>query len=616
MMDDTVEKTKIDQVLTLMQEIAIELQNEGKDVSPLYQSSPDKWFVCYSKYLRSFQTNFNNAHATLRIHVGKHRDVEVRYYIHYGKIRQNKKSILNDKLLEIQNDIREYIADNFSNKYQRVDERFMHWDAFLSPSKSVTWDDLINDPDREKAYLKNALIEMWSDFENVFKVILEPNKVETNVQKVEVTMLESRIDIPLNQILYGPPGTGKTYNTVNKALEILNIDIRNKPRKDIKTLFDENANKGRIVFTTFHQSMCYEDFIEGLKPLPPAEDDGYVKYDVVPGIFRRICDNANIPKQNNFEEAYQSLIREISVQAKETIQLQTKTGRSFEISLNGHDNLNIYLDSKLTGSLTKEKLISQLSGNHKFFQESYLYSVIEYLKLKHHLNESTEPNTNFVLIIDEINRGNISQIFGELITLIEEDKRQGKPEALEVTLPYSHDKFSVPTNLYIIGTMNTADRSIEALDTALRRRFCFEEMKPLYDLPQLDKEIAGVSLNYLLQKINKRIEKLVDKDHMIGHSYLMSIKDVSGLKNVFHNKIIPLLQEYFYGDYGKIGLVLREGFFLNGGKQDSTEEYILEDFNDYRVDDLNSRHIYRLQDVAQMSDDDFIGAIQTLLKSK
>ena len=167
----------------------------------------------------------------------------------------------------------------------------------------------------------------------------------------------------------------------------------------------------------------------------------------------------------------------------------------------------------------------------------------------------------YVLIIDEINRGNVSQIFGELITLIEEDKRLGKDEALEVILPYSKEKFGVPSNLHIIGTMNTADRSVEALDTALRRRFSFVEMMPEYEA--LNKiQFDDFHLGELLKTINSRIEALLDRDHTIGHSYFINIEpnDTEALKEAFANKIIPLLQEYFYHDYEKIALILGEGF--------------------------------------------------------
>ena len=196
---------------------------------------------------------------------------------------------------------------------------------------------------------------------------------------------------------------------------------------------------------------------------------------------------------------------------------------------------------------------------------------ISSIKTSKRNDDKTKKKQNFVLIIDEINRGNVSQIFGELITLVEEDKRLGTDEALEVTLPYSKEKFGVPPNLFIIGTMNTADRSVEAIDTALRRRFSFEEMPPKPELVAIEGKLKSqngfldnIDLPLLLNTLNKRIEKLLDKDHQIGHSYFMSVLSFKDLKSTFQNKIIPLLQEYFFGDYGKIGLVLGKDFFEIG----------------------------------------------------
>ena len=220
---------------------------------------------------------------------------------------------------------------------------------------------------------------------------------------------------------------------------------------------------------------------------------------------------------------------------------------------------------------------------------SAYWAVLNYInnKIKENNKEiDFEETKNHVLIIDEINRGNVSAIFGELITLLEEDKRKGNPEHTEVKLPYSGKEFSVPNNVYIIGTMNTADRSVEALDTALRRRFSFVEMQPN---PEILSEVENVDLSKLLETINKRIEVLIDKDHQIGHSYFIGIQNIVDLQRTFKDKIIPLLEEYFYGDFGKIGLVLG-GEFIKSVENEITfpknfkyEEGFFEDKKIYHI---------------------------------
>jgi 5-methylcytosine-specific restriction endonuclease McrBC GTP-binding regulatory subunit McrB len=207
---------------------------------------------------------------------------------------------------------------------------------------------------------------------------------------------------------------------------------------------------------------------------------------------------------------------------------------------------------------------------------------------------------NFVLIVDEINRGNVSSIFGELITLIEKDKRKGTDEELSVILPYSKKEFKVPHNVYIIGTMNTADRSIEALDTALRRRFSFREMPPKPSLILTEGRlkdskgmIGDINVVEILKTINDRIEKLVDKDHKIGHSYFLNIKTEAELKDVFKNKVIPLLEEYFFGDFGKIGLVLGNSFITKTGKED-VEFAEFDEYDSSIRNDLMERSVYEI----------------------
>lgn len=172
------------------------------------------------------------------------------------------------------------------------------------------------------------------------------------------------------------------------------------------------------------------------------------------------------------------------------------------------------------------------------------------------------PDHRYVLIIDEINRGNIPKTFGELITLIEDSKRLGETDEMSVTLPYSNQDFGVPSNLYIIGTMNTADRSILLLDTALRRRFDFVEMMPDSEHERISANVQGVELQKMLKAMNERISLLLDREHQIGHTYLFDVTDLKSLSDKFHNKIFPLLQEYFYDDWSKIRKVLGGAGFI------------------------------------------------------
>lgn len=381
-------------------------------------------------------------------------------------------------------------------------------------------------------------------------------------QKTPISMKSQ----PLNQILYGPPGTGKTYNTINKALQIiLGLGFnKDASRKDIKEQYDQLVDSGQIVFTTFHQSLSYEDFIEGIKP---ESIDGTVTYEVKPGIFKRIATRATSEKiaEENFENCYTSfldlikkndgsLVLETMVHSKEfTVYENTKGNIKF------HANTEKAYDAVIRKDFIKHYLETGVCLDWPSYIKAIGNYFIQNLGYKKEVKSSSK---NYVLIIDEINRGNVSQVFGELITLIEPSKRQDNDENLEVILPYSGEVFSVPSNLYIIGTMNTADRSVEALDVALRRRFKFQFMGPKYDLEQLQHGLEGTDITAadLLKTINDRITYLKDEDHQIGHSYFMNVHSKDDLADTFNKNIIPLLQEYFYNDYGKIRLILGDGF--------------------------------------------------------
>ena len=192
---------------------------------------------------------------------------------------------------------------------------------------------------------------------------------------------------------------------------------------------------------------------------------------------------------------------------------------------------------------------------------------------------SADPDKKYLLVIDELNRGNIAKIMGELITLIEKDKRIGTENALEVTLPYSGDQFGVPSNLYILGTMNTADRSIALLDAAIRRRFSFIECPPDPSLLAGEK-VDGIDLQKLLSNINERVSWLVDRDHRIGHSYLMGISDLSQLKRAWEQQIMPLLNEYFYNSWDRLEAVVGRGTFWETKAMTPKTKDALRDFVD------------------------------------
>jgi len=265
---------------------------------------------------------------------------------------------------------------------------------------------------------------------------------------------------PLNQILYGPPGTGKTYNTINKALEIID-GVVPEDREDARERFNELREERQIEFITFHQSYGYEEFVEGIKADLESEAIKYIRED---GIFKKLVEKAlqnesiNL-KVNNYIDINQKFKttkgKEFSIVKIENNRVTIKNSNDTEV------NLSI---AKIREYLDLKTFRSQGLGSNLSYEPAIAKYIFAQLN-QNNLEDNT--NKNYILIIDEINRGNISKIFGELITLIEPSKRIGTEEALKLTLPNSKDSFGVPSNLYIIGTMNTADRSIAQIDQHL-----------------------------------------------------------------------------------------------------------------------------------------------------
>lgn len=548
---------------------------------------------------------------------------------------------------------------------------------------------------------------------------------------------------PLNQILYGPPGTGKTYLTKNLAVQILNGNT-NQEREAIKRQYDDLYKQGRIRFMTFHQGTTYEDFIEGIKPILDSdqeEEESTISYVIEDGVFKRMCVEASqeyvklqsqeqsSAKTLTFSQLYDELVSQFEerIENGEKVSIPQKSGSPIHVvGTSSKGNLLLkHEDGQREYTASKSRLeklfnaiddFDNLPNIYSFFRKviggsnaSANWAVLNQiykLKKKHPQDSKEAPQKTisyadklraferidwnkvdpaqrvpkYLLIIDEINRGNVAAVLGELITLLESDKRGGAKESLEVTLPYSKSNFAVPPNLYLIGTMNTADRSVEALDTALRRRFSFTEVGPqpellspkamivnllnmeayadldweeepyhahasnLYaflgvdratvedpikdsppdngeraweenDLEHLNAgHFTGVQLDSMLDVINSRIRKLIDKDHMIGHAYFMGIAanpdPWQALKEVFHRNILPLLQEYFFGDFGKIGLVLGGGFVkVEEGQNDGA----FADFPYEAGADISAQSQYFLEDVSRMEMPAFQAAVRNIL---
>ena len=456
------------------------------------------------------------------------------------------------------------------------------------------------------------------------------------IDKEDYDFEVSDMSFDKNMILYGPPGTGKTYSTAIYAVAIcdqVDIDtVRSMKYEDVISRYRELLSEGRVAFTTFHQSYGYEEFIEGIKPVMIGNDN--IGYSVEDGVFKSFCKGASIPaeyeinhnakvwkvvlksgdpaknnsvKQECFDEGkimYDWKTKEEHVGSYKFNQIEhfcdrmsigdiivTKAltdGKSIDAIgiVTGeavyNENLSSYRWSRAVSWIQCDKVIdigalnAEKSFDNDALQDLKRVNVASLLKMIE-TRALVPVDKNYVFVIDEINRGNISKIFGELITLIEDTKREGMEEQASAILPYSGDKFSVPSNVYILGTMNTADRSIALMDTALRRRFQFVEMMPDANVLRAigANRVADLDVAEMLEKINERITFLYDREHTIGHAFFTKLAKsptIKTLASIFEKSVIPLLQEYFYEDYQKIQLVLGDN-----GKQDPKTKFIIDE---------------------------------------
>ncbi len=374
------------------------------------------------------------------------------------------------------------------------------------------------------------------------------SKVDNMIPKENLHTIIDILKTKKNIILQGAPGTGKTYSTAEIALNICGVDTSLLSRKDIMKIYADLNQKGQIAFSTFHQTMDYDDFIEGVKP---QLENGQVTYEIEDGIFKSICQDARIKYESNFDDCYDKLLADIL--NKDSYSIKTPGGAIFYVTVNSRQNLTLYTgkEQRLTGVLTKENIRLEYFGYEPKYWKGYNKGIVNRLYADFGLKKPSQcENKNYVLIIDEINRGNISKIFGELITLLESDKREGKVDSVSAKLSYSNKDFSVPDNLYIIGTMNTTDRSVGGIDYAIRRRFAFCTLESLWEVVEssysdaAQKEEAK-NLYFAVQNYIK--QSAVDMDYedlMVGHSYFMYKEDES-LEQRWKFEILPLLNEYY-----------------------------------------------------------------------
>jgi len=461
-----------------------------------------------------------------------------------------------------------------------------------------------------------------------------------------------------NLILYGPPGTGKTYQTAWEAVRLclgdaVAADLSGENNRDrLMAEYRRLMSESRIEFVTFHQSMSYEEFVEGLRPSVDGEevsDNGAgFRLEPVAGIFQRIARRAErgvpvMPSGNvitlDGRQVFKMSIARANVASEdylfdeaiseghtllgwedidftddkfsdinEILQACRDEGRrEGEVTLQSgqvsqvdvfRNQLDIGDIIVVTKGNSLFRAIGEITGTYEYRQRSNrtychrrsvrwlwvdrtgvpageiydgnftmrsIYALnrarLDAVALEGYMNSGGEAVSRevepHVLIIDEINRANISKVFGELITLLEPDKRLGRRDEIQLTLPYSKKRFGVPPNLHIIGTMNTADRSIALLDTALRRRFTFKELMPNPSV--LSPNVGGINLRKLLATINDRIEYLFDREHQIGHAYFTGCTSAEAVEGVMRHKVIPLLSEYFYEDWSKVAAVLGDG---------------------------------------------------------
>ena len=445
------------------------------------------------------------------------------------------------------------ISDNFTNK--ELTDEFLHKN--FRRVKILAWAKDYKQPSNSRLFTQGSFSSCSNGTEQ-YKYI---NNWLKHIDNIEFTDKCARLlERKRNIIIQGAPGTGKTYNTASIALKVLGVtDIDLTDHEAVIKRYKELTGK-RIFFTTFHQSLDYEDFVEGLKPHVQTNEKGEsvgVTYEPENGIFKRACQAVTMDESKDITECIDDYLQHKINGFENKREIPTITGKSSFYAWWEEGNTTIECSS-IHSTRTREETHSPSPLNIEKVKlqalgdgmgnnwPAYAKAFIEAVKEEYNIH----GNNKVVLIIDEINRGNVAKIFGELITLLEVDKREGSEHPIQVTLPYSKELFSVPKNLYIIGTMNTTDRSTGTIDYALRRRFAFVTLES--DSSVIEKHYTDPTLKDQVLKLFNNIEEFIQKklcgdldidDLMVGHSYFMAASEEE-LKDKMKYEVWPLIAEY------------------------------------------------------------------------
>jgi len=508
--------------------------------------------------------------------------------------------------------------------------------------------------------------------ENQYNLLLEVIQENGLAQDISEAMTEVGKPIyPHNTILYGPTGTGKTYRTINYALAIIEQkpmeEIAQESRRDLRARYEQYMETGFIHFITFHENFTYQDFVESTRTnvLKGTED-------VQDGIFKQVAIEAkrsiveslleNIPEEKNqldFNQLYKAFLGylksesfksfksatdkkiilhkiaqfgHITVRPQNSFSVHTaskhRIKKLYDHFSDGHKTQNLVEEIKeVIGDTNNPMTVWAIFTELKKFEVNYRETLVDETEThdvddervqEFELNKMKDianfQSKRHVLIIDEINRGDIAKTFGEILSILSSKKREGAPEAQAVILPYSKTYFSIPPNLYLIGTMNIKDSELAKMDAGLRARFQFVRLHPRPEvLPVIIENGKEIDLAKMLFMINKRIHILLGEDHGVGHAYLMNIENFQHLKMVFFGKVLPLLIDYFNGDSEKIGLVLGKGFFHH---YEPEKGDMLANFYPEVNEKYSHKTQFLLKPINAVSEDAFIDIYKDLLNKE